>query len=347
MTQGSTPAAPLWRAALAATGGSVMVGFMPIAALHLYADGLSAPSMLLWRYAIALPALALAAAAVRLDIVAAWRRGGGRIVLVGATLGTGQTLCFWESIKTLDTSIAVLLFYTYPVLTLALDRILFKRPLRARPLLCVAIILGGAALVTLPGLRGGTIAIEGLLWALPSPIIYALYLAANSVLLRGQPPLAGAIGIYLGLALSFAAACLYEGLDIPRDSGTWTLLIVVALGPGALTITLFSYSVPRLGPSSYAIIANLELVTVVAVGVSLLGEKVTPERAAGGLLIVAGIVGYGLLRKDKAAPGLADDNPIPSPIMVSAAKTARLTLPLTRLRAGALRHPLPVNGARG
>lgn len=305
-------ASPLWPAVAAAIGGSVMVGFMPIAALHLYADGLSAPSMLLWRYAIALPALAIAAAAVRLDIVAAWRRGGGKIVLVGATLGAGQTLCFWESIRTLDTSIAVLLFYTYPVLTLALDRILFKRPIRATPLLCVAIILAGAALVTLPGLRGGTLAIEGLLWALPAPLVYALYLAANSVLLRNQSPLAGAIGIYLGLAVSFAAVSLYGGLDIPAEASTWVLIIAVALGPGALTITLFSYSVPRLGPSSYAIIANLELVTVVTVGVTLLGEPITPERAAGGLLIVAGIVGYGLLRRPEAVPA-------PAPVIASEA----------------------------
>ena len=28
-----------------------------------------------------------------------------------ATLGAAQTLCFWESLKTLETSIAVLLFY--------------------------------------------------------------------------------------------------------------------------------------------------------------------------------------------------------------------------------------------
>jgi drug/metabolite transporter (DMT)-like permease len=302
----------MWPAVLAAICGSVMVGFMPIAALHLYADGLSAPSMLLWRYAIALPALAIAAGATRLDIVAAWRRGGGKIVLVGATLGAGQTLCFWESIRTLDTSIAVLLFYTYPVLTLALDRILFKRPIRATPLFCVAIILAGAGLVTLPGLRGGTLAVEGLLWALPAPLVYALYLAANSVLLRSQPPLAGAIGIYLGLAVSFAAASLYGGLDVPAEASTWALIIVVALGPGALTITLFSYSVPRLGPSSYAIIANLELVTVVAVGVTLLGEPITPERAAGGLLIVTGIVGYGVLRKPEAVPA-------PVPVIASEA----------------------------
>jgi drug/metabolite transporter (DMT)-like permease len=75
---------------------------------------------------------------------------------------------------------------------------------------------------------------------------------------------------------------------------------------------LFSYSVPLLGPSSYAIIANLELVTVVAVGITLLGEPMSPERAGGGALIVAGIVGYGLMRKPEAAPGLGDDEPLPA-----------------------------------
>jgi drug/metabolite transporter (DMT)-like permease len=301
---------PPWPAALAALAGSVMVGFMPILARHLYAGGIDAPSMLLWRYAIALPVLLIATAAMRLDPIAAWRAGAGRIVLVGMTLGAGQTICFWESIKTLDTSIAVLLFYTYPALTLLLDRVLFGRPIRPAAMLCVAIILFGAALITLPGLKGGTIDPRGLVWAIPAPLIYVFYLAANSVLLRRHKPLVGAVSLYLGMALTFGAVCIVQGLDVPREPDTWLVLIFVALGPGALVITLFSYSVPRLGPSSYAIIANVELVTVVIVGVTLLGELVTPERAIGGVLIVAGIAGYGLLRKPDAAA-------IPAPIIAN------------------------------
>ena len=68
------------------------------------------------------------------------------------------------------------------------------------------------------------------------------------------------------------------------------------MGPGALTVTLFSYSVPRLGPSSYAIIANMELLTVVAIGVLWLGDAVTPARAIGGGLIIAGILTHALSR---------------------------------------------------
>jgi drug/metabolite transporter (DMT)-like permease len=287
----------LWPAVLAAVTGSMLVGLMPIVARHLYAEGIGAPSMLLWRYLIALPALLLAAAATRLDLVASFRAGAPWLVLVGLTLGAGQTLCFWESIKTLDTGIAVLLFYTYPALTLVLDRILFKRPIRATAVLCVMIILGGAAMITLPGLRSGTLDPRGLAWALPAPLIYVFYLAANSVLLRRQPPLAGALCLYLGMAITFAGATLYQGLDIPAEPDSWLLLVFIALGSGALSITLFSYSVPLLGPSSYAVIANVELVTVVAIGVLVLGEAVSPERAGGGVLIVAGILGYGLMRK--------------------------------------------------
>src|SRR5581483_2446558 len=99
---------------LAAVGGSAMVGLMPLMARLLYADGFSAPSMLFWRFTVALLALALIARLRRLDIRGEWRAGAWRIALLGGTLGAAQTLCFWESLKTLDTSVAELLFYTYP-----------------------------------------------------------------------------------------------------------------------------------------------------------------------------------------------------------------------------------------
>jgi drug/metabolite transporter (DMT)-like permease len=309
--------ARLWPAVMAAVTGSVMVGFMPIMARYLYADGLSAPSMLFWRYAIALPALLIAAAATRLDLIRAWRSGAWKIALVGATLGVGQTICFWESIRFIDTGLADLLFYTYPGLTLLLDRLLFGRAIRAKAVLCVATILLGAALITVPGLRGGSIDLRGLAWAIPSPLIYVFYLAANSVLLRRQQPLTGALGLYSGMALAFAAACAVGGLDVPANADTWALMVAAALGPGAVVITLFSYSVPRLGPSSYAIVANMELVTVVTVGVTLLGEKMTPERAMGGALIVAGIVGYGLLRKPADAAVLDEGEPLPAIVIAT------------------------------
>ncbi len=291
---------PQWRAAGAAITGSVMVGFMPAITLQLYAVGISAHSMLVWRYGLALVPLAAASALARHDLRAALRSGAWRITLVGATLGAGQTLCFWESLHTLETSVAILLFYTYPALTLALDRLIFKQPIGLRSALCVVVILAGAGLITWPGLRGGNLDPHGLMWLLPSPMIYALYLAANAVLMRRYPPLTGAIFLYLGLIATFGGASLFLGLDLPASLHTWLLLLIIALGPGALTVTLFSYSVPRLGPVSYAIIANCELVTVVLVGVLALGEHLSADRALGAGMILSGIILHGISRNRHA-----------------------------------------------
>ena len=292
----NTAATRVWPAALAAISGSAMVGVMPLVARRLYADGLSAPSMLFWRYSLALVALALAASAIGLNLRLAWRGGAWRVALVGATLGAAQTLCFWESLKTLETSIAVLLFYTYPAVTLAFDRLIFKEPIRPLAILCIAVILGGAGLITLPGLEGGTIDLRGLAWALPSPLVYALYLAINARLLRRHQPLVGAFGLFTGMAVTFGLVAVFTGLDVPASSFGWLLLLFVALGPGALTMTLFSFSVPRLGASGFAILANTELVTVVLIGVLVLGEAFTAARAIGGALIVAGILTHALSR---------------------------------------------------
>ncbi|HEX3860728.1 MAG TPA: DMT family transporter [Stellaceae bacterium] len=294
MNVGESQARP---AALAAVSGSALVGVMPLVAQKLYADGLSPPSMLLWRYSVALFVLTLAAGASGLGVMRAWRGGAWRIALVGATLGAAQTLCFWQSLETLETSIAVLLFYTYPAVTLMLDRFVFKEPIRPVAVVCVAVILLGAGLIAGPGLSRGTIAVSGLAWAVPAPFIYALYLAANARLLRRYNPLIGAGSLFAGMTVTFGVAAAFTGLDMPSSLSGWLLLLFVALGPGALTITLFSYSVPRLGASSFAILANVELVTVVLIGTLLLGEAVTPSRALGGALIVTGILTHALSRK--------------------------------------------------
>jgi len=65
--------------------------------------------------------------------------------------------------------------------------------------------------------------------------------------------------------------------------------VFIALGPGALTMTLFSYSVPRLARRASRSSPMSSLVTVVAIGILVLGEAVTRAGDRGGL-IVAGIL---------------------------------------------------------
>jgi drug/metabolite transporter (DMT)-like permease len=286
-----------WPAALAAAGTSVMFGFVPLAARGLYADGLTVWSMLCWRYLLALVIIFAGIRLARLNLGAALRQGAWRIALVGVSLGALQTLCYFQSLKRLDTGIAVLLFYTFPAVTLAVERYVFKQRPAPVALVCVGVILTGAALIAGPGLRDGTIDPRGLAWAIPGPFVYAFYLAANARLMARHPPLIGAACLYGGLAVAYVGAALCLGASLPKSAPGWLALAFLALGPGAVAAVSQSYSMPRLGPATYAIIANCELVTVVAVGALVLGEKVTASRAAGGALILAGILLRGLSRQ--------------------------------------------------
>jgi drug/metabolite transporter (DMT)-like permease len=298
--------------AAAAVAGSVMVGFLPLVTWQLYRDGVGPASLLLWRYTLALAVIGAASGIIRLDLRRAWREGAWRIALIGATLGAAQTLCWFESLRTLESSVAVLLFYTYPAMILVLDRLLFGQRIRPLAALCVAIILAGAALIAGPGVSAGAIDPGGLAWAVPAPLIYAFYLAAMARLMRGHPPLAGAAFLYIGLTATYAAVGIVAGVDIPATAASWAAIGFLAIGAGALSATLFSYSVPRLGPTSYAIIANTELVTVVVIGVALLGDRVTASRAFGAALIVAGITAHGLFRRQEPSPASLCSAPSPA-----------------------------------
>lgn len=99
-----------WRAGLAAATTSVMFGFVPLAARGLYADGLSTWSLLCWRYLLALVIIFAGIRLTRLRLGAALWQGAWRISLVGVSLGAVQTLCYFQSLRWLDTGIAVLLF---------------------------------------------------------------------------------------------------------------------------------------------------------------------------------------------------------------------------------------------
>lgn len=286
-----------WRAGLAAAGTSVMFGFVPLAARGLYADGLTTWSLLCWRYLLALVIIFTGIRLAGLRLGAALQQGAWRIGLVGLTLGAAQTLCYFQSLRRLDTGIAVLLFYTFPVVTLAIERFLFKQRLAAAAVPSVVVILAGAALIAAPGLHNGTIDPRGLVWAVPGPVIYAFYLAANARLMRRHPPLIAGGFLYGGLATAYLGAALWLGASLPKSTLGWLSLAFLALGPGAVAAVAQSYSIPRLGPATYAIIANCELITVVVVGAVVLGERLTPARALGGGLILAGILMHGWTRR--------------------------------------------------
>lgn len=278
------------KAVIAAAVGSSLVGTVPYFAIGLYKQGMDVASVLLWRYWLALAVLVPIAVLTSPNLRDDWQKAGRGLFLNGAIIGLAQTYTYFRAVQTVPSSVVITVFFTYPMITLALDRLLFGLAVRWPSLLAVTMIFIGAMLTGWPSLRldGGDLI--GMICTIATPIIYSAYIAVAYRYTRQGSPFASASAIYLGLGCGYAIVVLVLGGVLPVGFDQWRSLLAIALVGGVIQVASFAYALPRLSASGYSIIVSLELVTVVLMGVLLLGEALSPAQIAGIGLVGTGIV---------------------------------------------------------
>jgi drug/metabolite transporter (DMT)-like permease len=175
------------------------------------------------------------------------------------------------------------------MLTLVLERLVFKTPVppvRAAAAILIAI---GSGLTVGKFAGFSDISGLGLLMGLLAPLIFSIYLQIVSPHLRKIPAWTGAALIYAGLGTGFLAAVAVAGLRLPPDAVSWFNFGAIVVVGSALPITAFAYSMPRLGPSAYGIIASTEVITVTGIGVLFLDEALSTFQICGAAFVLAGI----------------------------------------------------------
>jgi drug/metabolite transporter (DMT)-like permease len=281
---------------VAAASGSICVGTVPALAIGLYKNGLEPTSLLFWRYWLALSLLVPLAVFTSPGLGEEWRRAGRGLFLNSITLGAVQTFTYFRAIETIPSSIAVTIFFAYPIFTVLLDQIIYGRKARWPTLLAVLLIFIGVMQTGWPHLRLEGLETVGLACAALTPLVFSIYIAIAYRLTREASPFAGATFIYLGLGCGFALVAAVMGLRFPINLEGWGRLVTIAVVGGVLQISAFAYALPRLSASGYSIVVSLELVTVALLGVALLGEHLSTIQTAGILLVITGIVVERMLR---------------------------------------------------
>lgn len=289
------------KAVAAALIGSTLVGSVPMFATGLYKGGMDAASVLFWRYWIAMLFLAPLALWTSPSVRDDWQRAGRALFLNAITLGAVQTYTYFKAVETLPTSIVVTIFFTYPILTLAFDRFVFRLPVGLGSLLAVGLVFFGAMLTGWPSLSFASADPIGIACAIATPIVFSAYIAVSYRFTRQTSPIMGAACIYGGLACTYAAVALLFGLKWPPDLQGWAAMFWIGTFGGLIQISAFAYALPRLSSSGYSIVISVELVTVVLLGVLVLGEHLSLIQMAGVTLVVLGIITDRILRARRAA----------------------------------------------
>ncbi len=267
--------------ALSAVSFGVVTSFANLA----YAGGSNPVSLVLIRGALAvLVGLGLALALKRPFTVP----GDARPALLGTSVAVIMaSLCYLSAVERIPVSLAVLLFYTFPLLVLLSESALARKWPSPRAVLAVAIAFGGLVLALGPS-------IDSLDWSGVGLALAAAVGAGATVQFSAR--VSGKMSLttltfythLFGLPIAFALLRAFDGFTLPYSDTGWTGLVAASVFyVGGIC---FLYAATRFAePTLAAMVYNLEpLVTMVA-GVVILGELLSPIQYLGGFFVLLGV----------------------------------------------------------
>jgi len=240
--------------------------------------------VLTWRYV-------LAAGVLLLFLLRSGKRPDGRGFRIMMTAGLMQALIAVVSLSALryiSAATLAFLFYTYPAMVAVLARVRHSEPLTPPRLVALALSLGG--IFVMIGAPGGSMHPLGLVLALASAVMYAVYIPLLSTIQRELSPLATALYMATGAAIFLGVAGLYEGELVVRSGVAWSSILTLAVVCTAVAFLAFLNGLRVLGPVRTAIISTVEPFFTAVLGAWFLNQPMTISVVAGGALIAAAVV---------------------------------------------------------
>ena len=287
-------------------------GTNPAFAVPLYEHGMNANSVLLFRYPLGLPFLAVMIFARGRSL-----RLSKHEVLPVAVLGVlmaVSSLSLFESYNYMNSGVASTLLFVYPVMVAVLMAFFFHEKFHLSTGLCLLLMAIGLLLLMRDD-SGQPAGLFGCALVMLSSLTYALYLVMVNVsrIVRGIPTLKLLFYVLLfGSGVFVFAIIAGSELTLPREPFEWFNLGGLAFFPTVVSLIFTTLAIQSIGSTPTAIFGAFEPVTAVVLSVVVLGQGITGREIVGGvfILVAATIVVIGapvdnaLLRVRKMFPSL-------------------------------------------
>lgn len=273
---------------LAAIFNATCYGLAPLAVNIAYREGASPYAVVMIRFVLgALAIWVLAAALGRIQplpvatilLLLAW----------GGLLQATVTSLTFAAFQYADTSLVMLLFFTFPVMVTLAAPWFEHDPWSLQRWLAVGLSLAGTALL----LRTSFQAIHplGIVLPLGAAVANAALIITGRRVTRTLPPPLVLAYIFTGSAIyALFLAPIMGGWVTPRSGAGWLAIGAVVLLPTVLGAIAFFAALSLLGASQVAIIGTLELVVAVSTAVLWLEERMDGMQMVGALLIIGSVI---------------------------------------------------------
>jgi drug/metabolite transporter (DMT)-like permease len=292
---------PEQRALLQLVIASLCFGLMAFAAKLAAGRGLGGAQVAAVRFAFGLLPVALLPEIRRRAL--AWERRD--LLLYRGVFGGTAVLLYFLAIEHVTVGLATLLNYTSPVFAVLFASLFIGEKVQARVLPALGAALLGVFLVVRAGAAPGELRVTGP-WV-AAGLLSAILSGAALTAIRMARRTEGSWAIYtsfngIGLALTLPPALL--AWRAPDPVATAALLGVGVASMAAQLLMTHAYRwVDNLRAG---VVSQLAVFVAMALGVSLLGDRVTPLALLGSLLTVVGVVAVVAARSPSAAVAVTE-----------------------------------------
>lgn len=261
-------------------------GTNPAFAVPLYEQGMNANSVLLFRYILSLPILAMMLAYRRRSFEIE-RKQIAPVAVLGVMMAI-SSLGLYESYNYMNSGIASTLLFIYPILVAVLMTFFFHERFRSTTAICLVIMGIGLAMLVRSE-SGFSLSLIGCLFVFISALTYALYLVMTNVAksIKSIPTLKLLFyQLMFGSLVFVMLVGLGQPLTLPAQPTGWLNLIALATLPTVVSLWCTTIAIKSIGSTPTAIFGALEPVTAVILSVIVLDQSITLREIGGGALIV-------------------------------------------------------------
>lgn len=261
-------------------------GTNPAFAIPLYEMGMNPNSVLLFRYGMGIPILALLMAIRNMD----FRLHKDEIipVFILGVLMAVSSLTLFESYNYMNSGVASTLLFVYPIMVAVIMTFFFKEHFRASLVVCFLFMTGGLILLMRPS-GGEGLSGLGFLLVMVSALTYAIYIVlVNASKAISKIPTTKLLFYVLifGCTVFLFKVAIGTEVNVPGRGTGWYNLIALAVIPTVLSLACTSAAIHIIGSTPTAIFGALEPVTAVVLSVVFLDQSITTLEIVGGMLIV-------------------------------------------------------------
>jgi Predicted permease, DMT superfamily len=251
-------------------------------------DGLALTNVIFWRFALATVVLFLATIRARKSLP--FGKSAVHLILIGATV---QALISYLSFKALDflpVGVLAFLFYTYPAWVAAVSAVTGREALTRTRLIALVLAMAGIAIM-IETPAAPTFNTTGILLALGTAFLYALYLPVLHSAQKQLPPSVSTFYLVSGIALSFLlVGAATRQLALPRTLELWLYLLLLSIVGTVIAFGTMIAGLRVLGPVRTSIISTVEPFFTALLGAVVLAERLTVATMAGGAMIASAVI---------------------------------------------------------